>query len=67
MNSMRDGKKETVPPPLIERRGSMCPSCKQVRGEAFNIAAHDHQKTVSYRCPSCDRTWDHTRPDPLPM
>jgi hypothetical protein len=67
MNSMRDGSNGREPPPLIERRGSMCPSCKQVRGEAFNIAAHDRKKTVSYRCPACNRTWDHTRPDALAM
>jgi DNA-directed RNA polymerase subunit RPC12/RpoP len=45
-----------------ERRGSMCPACKSVRGLPTANIASPGLKTISYRCPMCSRIWDYAYP-----
>lgn len=46
-----------------ERRGSMCPVCDDVRGIPTSTVVGNGIRTITYRCPACQRTWNISRPD----
>jgi len=49
-----------------ERRGSMCPDCRDVRGETLKLSFAFWLRTVTYQCPACGRTWEQMTPDYKP-
>ena len=46
-----------------ERRGSMCPTCPDVRGLPTSTVVGNGIRTITYRCPACEQTWHISRPD----
>jgi len=51
-------------PDAVERRASMCPECKIVRGDPISNLIGSGQQTLTYRCPTCATVWSHTKPSP---
>jgi hypothetical protein len=56
----------TPPRPDLERRGSMCPDCGVVRGDALKLSFASWIRTITYQCPGCGRTWEHATPEYKP-
>jgi hypothetical protein len=40
-----------------DRRQSLCPTCKAVRGTPISVAMALNQRLIAYRCPACAAEW----------
>jgi len=54
---------ETAQRSANERRKSMCPCCENTRANPVSVSCTAGIQTLTYRCPSCQRTWVTSAPE----